>query len=407
MAVELALHQIMAYRSLSSGKILEGGVGTGKTRTALAYYFIVECQGGLKVNGVGTWKDMKTPKDIYVITTAKKRDELDWEEEAVAFGVFRDPEHSRNGVKIVVDSWNNIMNYVDVKNAFFIFDEQRLVGSGAWTKAFYKIAKANTWILLSATPGDSWIEYVPLFVANGFYRNRTDFVEQHVIWKPYTKFPQIKGYIGQQKLERQKAMLRVHMPYAKHTKRHTRYISVKHDKAKYKKAWEDRWNVYEERPIKDAGELFRVVRKIVNSDPDRPAAIMQLMEKHPRLIVFYNFDYELEALRVVADVLGVEKAEWNGHKHQEVPTGEKWLYLVQYTAGAEGWNCVATDATAFFSLNYSYKIKEQAMGRIDRLNTEYTDLMYYFLRSDSTIDAAILKALAMKKNFNEKELMVA
>jgi hypothetical protein len=130
---------------------------------------------------------------------------------------------------------------------------------------------------------------------------------------------------------------------------------------------------------------------------------MEIFEKHPRIIVFYNFDYELDILKHIYYGENVEIAEWNGHAHQPVPKGEKWVYLVQYTAGCEGWNCITTDTIIFYSQNYSYKVMAQASGRIDRLNTPYTDLYYYHLKSRSGIDLAISRALTEKKKFNERK----
>lgn len=94
----------------------------------------------------------RTP-DLCIITTARKRDTGEWDEELAHFYMSTDPEHDIYEHKVVVDSWNNIGKYVGVKNAFFIFDEQRVVGKGAWVKSFYKITQNNEWILLSATPG--------------------------------------------------------------------------------------------------------------------------------------------------------------------------------------------------------------------------------------------------------------
>lgn len=390
---------------MKNGCILNGDVGTGKSITAIAYYFLKACRGGIRYNGFGDYKPMEKPMDLYIITTAKKRDNLDWEEECAPFNLSSNWELSPYGVQVYVDSWNNIEKYKGVENAFFIFDEQRLVGSGSWVKAFLGIAKSNQWILLSATPGDTWMDYCPVFIANGFFKHKTDFIDKHVVWKRFAKYPAIDRYIDTGVLQRYRRRITVYMPYPRHTTRHIKYVPVRYDEAQFDKVWKKRWNVFEDRPLKDVGELFIVARKLVNSHPSRLLAISKLLDEHDRLIVFYNFNYELEDLRTLGKLHGVKSAEWNGHKHENVPKDSKWIYLVQYTAGAEGWNCITTDAMAFFSLNYSYKINHQAKGRIDRLNTPYTDLYYYILRSNALIDKAIMKSILQKKSFNEKDLV--
>lgn len=381
MPVSLYPHQEEAVRKLSNGKILWGGVGTGKSITAAAYYMKKEA-----------------PKDVYVITTAKKRDSMDWEMEFLKFGVG-DQRTPSSGV-LRVDSWNNIAKYKNVRGAFFIFDEQRLVGSGAWAKAFLFIAKRNNWILLSATPGDTWMDYIPVFVANGFFKNRTEFIDNHVVFNSFTKFPKVEKYVGTVKLNRLRQNLLVHMPYERHTTRVTQHIEVEFDQELLDKVLKDRWNPYEDRPIKSLAEFFYVMRKVIYSHPSRLQAVREKLVKHPKLIVFYNFDYELEILRKLADE-GVTVAEWNGHKHEEIPNSHEWVYLVQYTAGAEGWNCIKTNAMMFYSLTYSYRVFHQAHGRIDRLNTPFTMLRYYVLMADVAIDRAVKKALSTKHNFNE------
>ncbi|QED11629.1 DNA helicase [Arthrobacter phage Qui] len=402
-AIELYPHQLKALEKMHNGCVLTGDVGSGKSITSIAYYFIKVCGGDLRINSFGTLTPMSSPKDLYIITTARKRDDLDWEEEALPFGLSKKFELSHSGAQLFVDSWNNVPNYQEVENAFFIFDEQRLVGSGAWVKAFIKIAKANQWIMLSATPGDNWMDYIPLFVANGFYKNRTEFIRTHVVYNNFSKFPKVDRYVEQGVLLKHRRSILVEMPFDRHTTRHVKNILVKYDEEKFEQITKKRWHIYEERPIRDVGELFIVMRKLVNTDPSRLKAVATLYEKHPRLIVFYNYNYELDQLRTLEDILEVPFAEWNGQKHEPIPGGDKWVYLVQYTAGAEGWNCVETNATVFYSLNYSYKINHQAKGRIDRMNTKYTDLYYYILRSTSMIDNAIMKSITLKKNFNESQ----
>lgn len=518
MTVDLRPHQSKAVEKLGNGKILNGDAGSGKTRVAFQYYIKKE-----------------SPRDVIVITTAKKRDSLDWEEEGAKQGVGADRGATLHGT-LTVDSWNNIAKYNDVRDAFFIFDEQRVVGSGAWVKAFYKVAKANRWILLSATPGDTWMDYIPVFVANGLYKNKTEFLREHVVFSYYGKFPKVERYIGVRRLVQHRNDLLVDMPFDRHTTRHINRVLVEHDESLFQEVVKKRWHVFESRPLKDVAELFSVMRKVVNTDASRLEAVRSLTMTHPKLIVFYNFDYELELLRKIGDnawtspssseqkasplgsspspssatnshpapasslksqptaetqrcpwritdgctcptkrrdtcltigqdfsktpglvrspsyersvsrVRGTSSttstltetptpsssktrtaqsgdtgakprtgsttpprttpsvpfAEWNGHKHQPIPETDRWVYLVQYTAGAEGWNCIETDACVFFSLNYSYRVMEQCMGRIDRMNTPFFDLFYYVFRSESAIDKAIWKTVLKKENFNEK-----
>lgn len=432
MAVQLHPHQVKAVKEMHNGCVLKGGVGTGKTITAL-YYFYTRVVLGVPAQRVPTslsgrlgslyqdststrsvWAgpsgdhvttEVQRPtraKDLVVITTARKRDSLDWQGDAARFAISTVREHSYGGIELTVDSWNNIEKYKNRRDCFFIFDEQRLVGSGAWVKAFLAIAKTNEWIMLSATPGDSWMDYIPVFIANGFYKNRTEFLRRHVVYNNFSKFPKIDHYVEEARLAKLRHQVVVDMPYARHTTRHLHNVVVQYDKELFDLVKEKRWNVFEKRPIRDVGEMFVVMRKLVNSDMSRLEAIRELLVKHPKLIVFYNFDYELHQLRKL-EFRHHKVAEWNGHKHEEVPEGDSWVYLVQYAAGAEAWNCVETDAMAFYSLTYSYKIFEQSQGRIDRLNTPYSDLHFYLLRSGAWIDQVIMKALRAKRTFSERE----
>lgn len=347
------------------------------------------------------------PQDLYIITTAMKRDSLEWEGELANFLLSTDPDRNMfYGNKIIVDSWNNIKKYVDVSGAFFIFDEDRVCGSGAWVKAFYKIAKNNNWIILSATPGDCWSDYIPVFIANGFYKNKTEFQREHIVYSRFTKWPQVDRYLNTGRLIRLRNRILVDMDFHRGTIPHHEDIYVKYDVHKYKEAIRTRWDPFKNEPIQQAAGLCYVLRRIVNEDDSRIVALMEILEKTPRAIIFYNFDYERDMLLHLTcddEYVGYEIAEWSGHAHQEVPNCERWIYLVQYTAGCEGWNCIRTDTIIFFSQNYSYKVMQQASGRIDRMNTPYRDLYYYHLKSRSGIDLAISKALAQKKKFNERK----
>ena len=111
----------------------------------------------------------------------------------------------------------------------------------------------------------------------------------------------------------------------------------------------------------------------MNADASRQEKVLDICKGRPRVIIFYNFDYELDILMGLDYGKDTEVAQWNGHKHQPLPEGDRWVYLVQYNAGA------------------------------DRLNTPYKDLYYYHLKSRSGIDLAISRALNSKKAFNERK----
>lgn len=392
-------YQIDAIKKMKNGCILCGGVGTGKSRTSLAYFYT---KHGGKLNA-DNYVKMNNPRDLYIITTARKRDTKEWVGELLPFMMHTDPELSLYPKqKVIIDSWNNIKKYATVTDAFFIFDEQRVVGSGAWVKAFLKIAKKNKWILLSATPGDTWNDYIPVFIANGFYKNRSEFLNEHAVYARFSKFPKIEKFIGTKKLEKYREDLLVDMHFERRTIRHNVDVLVDYNHILFKDVTKRRWDPYKDEPIENPGSLCYIQRKICNTDDSRGEAVVELSKKHNRLIIFYNFNYELDILKQLKYPKNTIVAEWNGHVHQPIPDTERWVYLVQYTAGCEGWNCTLTDAMIFYSQNYSYKVMEQASGRIDRLNTKYIDLYYYTLKSKSTIDIAVARALKQKKNFNER-----
>ncbi len=398
---ELYDYQKDAVNKMKNGCILCGGVGSGKSRTALAYYFFKNGGTLLGYAAGNNYLPMgDPPQDLYIITTARKRDTKEWEGELSPFLLSPHKDTSLYSNRVVIDSWNNIGKYADAENAFFIFDEQRVVGSGAWVKSFLKIAKSNEWILLSATPGDKWEDYIPVFIANGFYKNRTEFIREHIVYNPRVKFPKVDRYLNTGRLIRLRNKILVNMDFKRETRSHQINVPCEYDSVIYKDILKRRWNVWENRPLSGGSELCMALRKIVNSDDSRGTAVLDILKEKPRVIVFYNFDYELDILKTLDYESGTEIAEWNGHKHQPIPDSERWVYLVQYTAGCEGWNCIKTDTIIFYSPNYSYRVMEQAKGRIDRLNTPFTDLYFYHLRSNASIDVAINAALKRKKDFN-------
>ena len=403
--VELSEDQIRAISKLHNGSILCGKVGSGKSRTSIGY-FIKDCGGDFPVNGAGEFKQMTRPKDCYIITTAKKRNSRDWVWEFVEYRIFLDsPEKSIFKINVTIDSWNNVKKYENVKDAFFIFDEQRVVGTGTWAKAFLKISKSNRWILLSATPGDTWDDYRAVFIANGFFKNKTEFDHKHVVQKAFVKYRDVDHYVNEDQLYRYRSQIMVVMKDKRKTKRHEYFYECNYDKEKYKYIWKFRWDPYDDKPIEETGKLFYLMRRVSNEDTSRITTVNNILQEKKKAIIFYNFNYELDALKEYLTEASIPFTEYNGQVHEDILEGDSWVYLVQYAAGAEAWNCITTDTMIFYSQNYSYKTTEQAMGRIDRTNTPYEDLYYYKLVSASPIDRAIKQTLANKRNFNENNYL--
>ena len=400
--IELSQNQLDAISKMHNGCILRANTGVGKSRTAIAYFYIRVCGGGIKINGKGSLRAMTTPRDLYIITTAKNRDDYSWFKELSHFCITESAKDNPSGINVTVDSWNNIKKYTKVFGAFFIFDEQRLVGTGAWVKAFYNIARKNKWILLSATPGDTWKDYIPVFVANGFYKNKTEFNRCHAIFSPYIH-GKVDDYIHTGRLVKYRNQITVEMKDEREAVEHHIERTCEYDKALYRTVKRDRWNPYDEEPIEETGKLCYLERRVTNEDPTRIAELINLLAENERAIIFYNFDYELEIIRRVLTDMKREFHEWNGHNHEPLPESDSWAYVVQYAAGCEAWNCITCNTIIFYSQNYSYKVMVQSAGRINRANTPYKDLFYYHLRSYSPIDRAIHQALKMKKKFNEND----
>ena len=394
--------QLDAVHRLKKGCILNGGTGSGKSLTGLSYYYLQNGGSEEYLLG-GEYTPMKNPRDLYIITTAQKRDKLEWQGELIHFYMYTDPEYSMYQNKVIVDSWNNISKYRKVHGAFFLFDEDRVKGNGEWVKSFLDITRKNDWIILSATPGDKWTDYIPVFVANGFFKNKTQFNREHVIFSPYVKYPKVQRYFGMKKLQKLRNQILVNMDFARKTVQHHIDVPCEYDQYLYKSTLKNRWDPFNKKPFKDAAGLYYGLRKIVNSDVSRENALLGLLKVHNKVIVFYNFDYELDILREALKRKDMPFTEYNGHKHEPIPETDRWVYLVNYMAGAEGWNCTETDAMIFYSQNYSYSTTIQAAGRIDRLNTPFTDLYYYHFKSKASIDLMIARALKEKRDFNESK----
>lgn len=406
--VELRDFQKDCVAQLRSGKVLAAGVGAGKSVMALYWYVSTQCRTRRSRNQVGElFRILKGSPDLVVITTAKKRDSGEWSEEFARFALKEGVNHGMGGVTVTVDSWNNIGKYVDAdRNTVFIFDEQRAIGHGAWSKAFVRIARSHPWIMLSATPADDWKDWCPVMVADGFYRNRTDFFRRHAIYSRYTTYPKITSWYDTHQLEVVRDRILVTCEVPRQTERHDIELGTGYNKTAVKTMMKERVDPETGEPFMNASQLCYAIRKVVNCDPSRMDMARDVFEDHGRVIVFYSLRAELELIHMAAGMAGIsEVGAYNGSTHDEVPTGNRWVYAVQYNAGAEGWNCTTCNTILFWDLPYSYRQLEQAKGRIDRLNTPYRNLFYYSMTSNAKIDLAIKRALRLKKDFNAAAFM--
>lgn len=391
MPIQLTDYQVDAVERMHNGCILRGNTGSGKTLTSLVHVF-EKILGGSSILYPGhPYRRATVDIPIYVITTPKKRDSCDWTKEASMV-----PMTLTN-----IDSWNNIKKYEHIRDAIFIFDESKVIGYGAWTQSFFKIAKNNAWVLLSATPGDTWLEYMPVFIANGFYKNRGEFEREHVVWSRFAKYPKVERYFNTARLIRQRNSILIEMHCTRSTTQHHKDVICDFDQAQYDILAKDRWNIFEDKPIRDVSQLCYALRRVVNSDPSRLTMLSSIFIRHKKIIIFYNFNYELQILREWCTSNQITYSEWNGHNHDEIPTTKFWVYLCQYTAAKEAWNCIETDCIVFYSQTYSYKALVQSAGRIDRMNTLFTNLYYYHFIAMAPIELGIQKSLGCKENFNE------
>ena len=192
----------------------------------------------------------------------------------------------------------------------------------------------------------------------------------------------------------------VNMDDDKATKQWHIDLTCSYDPVLYNAYADSRWNFEEDMPIMNASKLVYMLRKVCNSDPSRLEKLYEICQSHPKLIIFYQFDYERDLITCMLSFKGIPYAEYNGHIHQPIPTGDRWAYVV-HLSSSEGWNCIETDTVVFYSLSYSYRAYVQACGRTDRRTTPFQDLYYYRLKSASKIDKAIMDAHRRKKKFNE------
>ena len=133
-------------------------------------------------------------------------------------------------------------------------------------------------------------------------------------------------------------------------------------------------------------------------------AFADLLEStEDRLIVFYNFTKELEALKAICDASERPYSVVNGSVKDLSAYDQKndSVTFLQYQAGAMGLNLQKACRMVFFTLPLSSELYEQAKKRIHRIG-QNNHCFYYQLICKGSVEERILKTLEMRKDFTEK-----
>lgn len=139
-------------------------------------------------------------------------------------------------------------------------------------------------------------------------------------------------------------------------------------------------------------------------NPAKLEAFRDLVEStNDRLIVFYNFNDELEKLSRIA---------WENHRPVAVVNGKQKdllpyenapdsITFIQYQAGAMGLNLQKANKIVYFTPPLSSELFEQSKKRIHRIGQEKT-CFYYYLTCKGSIEEKIYRTLAMRRDYTDK-----
>lgn len=136
---------------------------------------------------------------------------------------------------------------------------------------------------------------------------------------------------------------------------------------------------------------------------DKLAAFSDLLEStSDRLIVFYNFNAELDALKHISDILGRVSSIVNG-KYKDLYAYDQKndsVTFLQYQAGAMGLNLQKANKIVYFTPPLSSELFEQSKKRIHRIG-QNKPCFYYYLICKSSVEEKIYRTLKMRKDYTE------
>ena len=137
---------------------------------------------------------------------------------------------------------------------------------------------------------------------------------------------------------------------------------------------------------------------------DKLQAFQDLAEStQDRLVVFYNFNEELYALKAIAEELERPVSEVNGHRKDMTAFEEQSnsITLIQYQAGSMGLNLQKANKIVYFTLPLMSELFEQSKKRIHRIG-QNQPCFYYTLTVKNSIDENIKKVLEMRKDYTDE-----
>lgn len=122
-----------------------------------------------------------------------------------------------------------------------------------------------------------------------------------------------------------------------------------------------------------------------------------------RLIVFYNFNAELELLKRIAASLDRPISEVNGQTKDltAYEQEDNSITFIQYQAGAMGLNLQKANKIIYFTLTDKSELFEQSKKRIHRIGQEQP-CFYYILMCKGSVEEVILQTLEMRKDFTDE-----
>lgn len=136
---------------------------------------------------------------------------------------------------------------------------------------------------------------------------------------------------------------------------------------------------------------------------DKLEAFRDLVEStNDRLIVFYNFNAELEALKGICESVGRSISLVNGQGRDllSYENDNSSITLIQYQAGAMGLNLQKSNRIIYYTPPLSSELFEQSKKRIHRIGQSKT-CFYYYLTCKGSVEEKIYKTLAMRRDYTE------